>query len=139
MDPKVWGPHFWFTLHTIATSYPSHPNEVTKKKYYELIQNIPLFLPNTNIGNYFIGILNKFPISPYLDSRLSFMKWVHFIHNKINKAMGKEEMSFSDSLERYYKHYEPEESSNNTKDKKIIIDLVIMISLIGLIVYCCKK
>ena len=30
-DPNVWGPHYWFFLHTIAESYPLHPNDVTKK------------------------------------------------------------------------------------------------------------
>ena len=45
LDPKVWGPHYWFFLHTLVMTYPHHPNTVTKKKYYEFIQNLPLFLP----------------------------------------------------------------------------------------------
>ena len=28
---KVWGPHYWFVLHTIALRYPKNPNDVTKK------------------------------------------------------------------------------------------------------------
>ena len=34
LDPSVWGPHYWFFLHTISMTYPYHPNAVTKKKYY---------------------------------------------------------------------------------------------------------
>ena len=49
-DPNVWGPHYWFFLHTVAESYPLYPNEVTKKKYYELIQNMPLFIPVEELG-----------------------------------------------------------------------------------------
>ena len=45
LDPTVWGPHYWFFLHTIAMAYPIRPNDVTKKKHYELIQNMPLFIP----------------------------------------------------------------------------------------------
>ena len=45
LDPNIWGPHYWFFLHTIAMSYPIHPNAVTKKKYYDFVQNIPLFIP----------------------------------------------------------------------------------------------
>ena len=30
LDSKVWGPHYWFVLLTMATSYPKHPNDVTK-------------------------------------------------------------------------------------------------------------
>ena len=49
MNPEVWGPHFWFTLHTMSMTYPIHPNTVTKKKYYEFITNLPIFLPNSDI------------------------------------------------------------------------------------------
>ena len=45
LDPKIWGPHYWFFLHTIAVTYPHNPNSVTKKKYYDLIQNLHIFLP----------------------------------------------------------------------------------------------
>ena len=43
LDPKIWGPHYWFFLHTIAVTYPHNPNSVTKKKYYDLIQNLHIF------------------------------------------------------------------------------------------------
>jgi hypothetical protein len=39
LDPKIWGPHYWFFLHTLAMCYPNYPNEVTKKKYYELLHD----------------------------------------------------------------------------------------------------
>ena len=28
LNPKVWGPHYWFVLHTISLTYPLKPNEV---------------------------------------------------------------------------------------------------------------
>ena len=31
MDKNVWGPPYWFTLHTIAMTYPEFPNETIKK------------------------------------------------------------------------------------------------------------
>ena len=40
LDPKVWGPHYWFFLHTIALTYPILPNEVMRKKYYNFIHQI---------------------------------------------------------------------------------------------------
>ena len=89
LDPTVWGPHFWFFLHTLAISYPHHPNAVTKKKYYELIQNLPLFIPVESIGSDFIKILDEYPVTAYLDNRESLTKWMHFIHNKINEKLEK--------------------------------------------------
>ena len=106
-DPNVWGPHYWFFLHTIAESYPLHPNDVTKKKYYDLIQNLPLFIPNDEIGNFFSQLLDKYPVSPYLANRDSFVKWMHFIHNKINVRIGKPEISLPKALELYRDEYKP--------------------------------
>jgi len=106
-DPIVWGPHFWFFLHTIAHSYPTTPNEVTKRKYYDMIQNMPLFIPVSDIGDRFSNLLDKYPVSPYLGSRESFVRWVHFIHNKVNVILGKDEMSLLESIDAYFANYKP--------------------------------
>lgn len=135
LNPEIWGPKYWFVLHTIALKYPKHPNDVTKKKYYEFIQNIPLFLPNEKIGNEFINILDKYPVTPYLDSRPSFMKWMNFIHNIINKKLNKPEMTLQDSLDAYYELYKPKELIREAKmkeRKKYIYASVIIASIIGI-------
>ena len=106
-EPTVWGPHYWFFLMTIALSYPESPNSVTKRKYYDFIINLPLFIPNAEIGNKFSVLLDKYPVSPYLDTRESFVKWVHFIHNKVNVMIGKEEISYQTALDDYLREYLP--------------------------------
>lgn len=104
-EPDIWGPKFWFVLMTIALAYPDTPNSVTKRKYYDLIINLPLFIPNHDIGDKFSQLLDKYPVSPYLDNRDSFVKWINFIHNKINVMIGKEEVSLLESLDRYNAQY----------------------------------
>ena len=141
MNPEVWGPSFWFTLHTISMTFPLHPTTVTKKKYYEFITNLPLFLPHSGIGNHFAKLLDDYPIEPYLSSRLSFMKWVHFIHNKINSYLGKKDISFSDFLSAYQKQYEPKDITlkKENKSKKRYIEISITIALVLIVLYCFKK
>jgi len=107
LDPKIWGPHYWFFLHTVAYTYPEFPTNVTKRKYYDLIQNMPLFIPDESMGNKMAGMLDKYPVSPYLDSRESFIRWVHFLHNKINVHLDKEEITAYQALDRYYHEYRP--------------------------------
>jgi len=107
LDPSVWGPFYWFVLHTIALTYPSHPNETIKKKYYDFIHNIPLFLPVPTIGNNFSVLLDKYPVTPYLDSQPSLVKWMHFIHNKINISLNLPELTMEEAMVRYYEHYKP--------------------------------
>lgn len=115
LDPKVWGPHFWFVLHSITITYPEHPNEVTKRKYYDFIHNLPLFLPNC--GGLFAEMLDKYPVTPYLDCRESFVRWMVFIHNKYNNEIGNEVINLMDALDQYYELYEMPEIKN---EKQIV-------------------
>jgi|TARA_B110000091_G_C13605410_1_gene386458 hypothetical protein len=107
MSPTVWGPHYWFFLHTIAQTYPLLPNSTTKRKYYDFIQNLPLFIPNMKIGNHFSKLLDNYPITPYLDNRDSFIRWVHFIHNRVNRFLDVEECTLFEALDNYHSLYKP--------------------------------
>lgn len=138
LDPDIWGPHYWFFLHTIAYSYPKTPNQITKRKYYDLISNMPLFIPNVEIGNKFAQLLDKYPVSPYLDSQESFIRWVHFIHNKINSILGKPEISYLESLDIYKNHYKPKPTYLSDKfkiNKKYIYMMIVFLCLLGIYIY----
>ena len=135
LNPEVWGPHYWFVLHTIALTYPDHPNDVTKKKYYDFLQNVPLFLPIKEIGNGFSKMLDKYPVTPYLDSRESFIKWVHFIHNKINIALEKPEMTMDEAMIKYYELYKPkavkEAEERKRREKYAFLVIVTVVLILG--------
>jgi hypothetical protein len=141
LDPSIWGPHYWFMLHTIAMSYPHHPNDITKKKYYEFIQNLPLFIPVEAIGNDFSKLLDKYPISAYLDSRDSFIRWMHFIHNKINEKLEKPKISLNDFYVNYYEEYKPKDIKLKEyyQWKQKLVYCIFIIFAVGLSVYLYNK
>ncbi len=112
LDSKVWGPHYWFVLYSIALTYPINANNITKKKYYEFIQNLPIFLPHDEISNHFSNMLIKYPVTPYLDSRDSFTRWIHFIHNRINIITNKPEITLKEAYQNYYDNYKPKIQKN---------------------------
>jgi hypothetical protein len=133
LNPKVWGPHYWFVLHTIALTYPLQPNETIKKKYYNLITNLPIFIPISNMGNAFSELLDLYPVTPYLDSRESLIKWMYYIHNKINVSLNLPEKTLAESLQDYHKLYEPKETIinlKNIKKERYIFALILSILLI---------
>ena len=142
LNPEVWGPHYWFVLYSIAVSYPLNVNNVTKRKYYDFIQNLPLFLPVGENGKLFSEFLDKYPVTPYLDSRESFIKWIHFIHNKINVYLGKQEITYKAAMEEYYKHYIPKkikkESDKKNREKYIFFGVVIILIILGIILMAKK-
>lgn len=132
LDPSVWGPHYWFVLHTIALSYPVKPNETMRKKYYDFYQNLPMFIPIEEMGNNLSKFLDKYPVTPYLESRQSLVRWTHFIHNKINKALGKETMTLEETMTAYYEHYKPKEVKNmeerRRREKLVIVGSIILVA-----------
>jgi len=135
LNPEIWGPHYWFFLHSIALNYPNYPNNITKKKYYEFFQNLPLFIPVESISNDFIKLLDLYPISSYLDNKKSLITWVHFIHNKINEKLEKPKISLDEFYFNYYQHYKPKiiQNKENEKFKQKIIYFIIIFLLIILI------
>ena len=141
LDPKIWGPHYWFFLHTIAMSYPIHPNAVTKKKYYDFVQNIPLFIPVESMAGEFSKLLDQYPVQPYLDNKESFIRWMWFIHNKINKKLEKPQISLNDFYVKYYEEYKPmnEKMSEYYKIRGKVIYSGIIISIFGVIYYLYDK
>ena len=141
LDPKVWGPHYWFFLHTLAMTYPHHPNTVTKKKYYELVQNLPLFLPVEEISGEFSKLIDKYPVVPYLDNRDSFVRWMHFIHNKINEKLEKPTITLNEFFLKYYDEYksQDEKFEQYYKFREKLIYLGVIFGISGAIYYLYDK
>ena len=141
LDPKIWGPHYWFFIHTVAMTYPIRPNAVTKKKYYEFIQNLPLFIPVESISGEFSKLIDKYPVTPYLDNRESLIRWTHFIHNKINQKLEKPQISLSEFYVKYYEEYKSQNIKmvEYYKLREKAIFCVIIATIVGSIYYCYDK
>ena len=133
LNAEVWGPHYWFFLHTISLNYPHNPNASTKRVYYDLIQNMKLFIPVESIAKDFETLMGLYPVSPYLDSRESFVRWMHFIHNKINEKLEKPKISAHDFYEQYYAHYKPKETqyAEYYRIKQKVVYVLIVAGLAG--------
>ena len=110
-NSSIWGPPFWKTLHTICHHYPLQPNSIMKKKMYDFFHNLPVFLPDHDIGDKFSEILDQYPMKPYLDTRDALCKWIHFIHNQINIRLNKPQLSYKEYVKQYT--YVPSEPSIN--------------------------
>jgi hypothetical protein len=58
---------------------------------------------------------------------------MHFIHNKINLSLGKEEVSMDDAMISYYEHYKPKEvkQEEHRKSREKYVFLFIITLVIG--------
>jgi hypothetical protein len=141
LDSTIWGPPMWFFLHTSAMCYPLYPNAVTKKKYYDFFQNLPLFIPIEPMSSHFSRLLEEYPLSPYLDDRESITRWVWFIHNKINEKLEKPPVSLSDFYVKYYEAYQPKNNKRweyvKIREKWVYTGFLLL--LLGVIYYYYDK
>ena len=82
-------------------------------------------------------MLNKYPVTPYLDSRTAFMKWTHFTINKLKEKLELPQENFYESLEKYYHNYKPKEiiDQENYDSKKKYIEGGAILLLIAFIYY----
>jgi hypothetical protein len=117
-------------------SYPVSPNAVTKKKYYDFITNLPLFIPVGSMATEFSKLLEEYPVAPYLDSRDSLIRWMHFIHNKINERLEKPKISLEEFFVRYYEFYKPPIIQNETwKAWQEKIKYAVLVSILVFIIF----
>jgi hypothetical protein len=122
-------------------TYPHHPNAVTKKKYYEFIQNLPLFIPVDAMSSEFSKLIDQYPVTPYLDNRESFVRWTWFIHNKINQKLEKPTITLSEFHVKYYDAYKPKhvKMTEYYKLREKVVYGLIVVCMTGSIYYLYDK
>lgn len=115
MDPTIWGPHYWFMMHTVAFHYPTHPTAIQKKIHYRWVHHLPELIPNKSIGSMFSDLLQQHPVSPYLDTREDLIRWTHHIHNVVNQKIGKPTLT----LQEHYNEFQQYLESPHEKRKRL--------------------
>ena len=131
LNPNIWIPHIWFFLYTVAHTYPEVPNAVSKRKYYDFVQNLPLYFPESSCSNHFSRVLDSFPVTPYLDNKDSFTYWVHCVHNRMNAYIGEPEKTYLQHLDTYYDSYLPKQyvltEKKGIQKKYIVFGLIFVL------------
>ena len=105
MNPNVWGPSFWFVMHTVSLNYPDEPTFVERRVHYDFYYNIRNVLPCEMCREHYKELIKQYPIQPFLDSKSALVSWVVMIHNQVNERLGKPTIDRSTMLANYQKVY----------------------------------
>ena len=141
MDPSLWGPSYWFVLHSIAFNYPRTPTPLQRKIHYRFIQHLPEMMPNRDVSTYFTKLIYKYPVEPYLDRKKDFIKWMHFIHNEINIKLEKPVISLSEHYAQMNDAYTPKLTrlQQLMKEKYKVAFAVFVILCLGMIYHLMRE
>jgi len=145
MDNKIWGPNFWFTLHTTTLAYPDNPTYHDKRRYNDFFVSFQYILPCQKCREHYKQHLDNFPISISLDNKESLVKWLFNLHNQVNISLKKPVMEHEAFKEKYRKIYNPtiiekiDTPENEFKNAKIIIFTIFITIVLGYVYYTYYK
>jgi hypothetical protein len=63
IDPNIWGPHLWKSLHYITLGYPDNPDELTKNNTKNLFMSLKYVLPCAKCRFNYSQHLEKYPLN----------------------------------------------------------------------------
>jgi hypothetical protein len=112
MNQNIWGPHLWFSLHTITFNYPLKPTQDDKDNYRNFFNSMKNVIPCSVCKKNYIRHLNEIPIDQHLHNRKSLVYWVIDLHNMVNGETGKKILSYDNVIKKYEDAY----------GKKIVLD-----------------
>jgi hypothetical protein len=112
MNQNIWGPHLWFSLHTISFNYPLEPTEDDKEKYNNFYLNLQHVIPCSVCKKNYQRHLKEHPLNNYLTNRKKLVYWVIDMHNMVNSEIGKKILSYDIVIKKYEDVYK----------KKIVLD-----------------
>ena len=116
VEPSVWGPPLWKTIHFVALGYPDVPSETDVrnfKRFFESLEHvIPCAVPcAVNYGRH----LKEIPIEPYLRmGRTALFEWTITLHNIVNAENGKAVIDPKKALAYYMKEAGGHSSSSSS-------------------------
>jgi len=89
---KIWGPHFWETLHCVSAGYPLEPTDKNKKDYKEFYISVKNVLPCRFCRESYEEFITKeeglILNDAIFESRENLMKWVYRLHERVNLKIG---------------------------------------------------
>lgn len=105
MNSEVWGPPFWFALHSVTFNYPIMPNIEQKERIRNFFNSLEYILPCQICRVHYSEHIRKHPIETKLGTRKTLAYWLIDIHNMVNIMNGKPALSYDKVIKMYEKAY----------------------------------
>jgi hypothetical protein len=112
MNPAIWGPPMWISLHTITLNYPDKPTSCQEKMIREFFWNLQYVLPCELCRNHYSEMIRTHP--PNTKDRKSLVYWLIDRHNQVNERLGKKVYSYDEVLKKYQDLYNIQMKDNKT-------------------------
>ena len=116
MNQNIWGPHLWFSLHSISFAYPLKPSKIDIENYISFFEALQNVIPCSVCKKNYIRHLKEYPINGHLNSRKELVYWVIDLHNMVNAETGKKILSYDNVIKKYEFVYKKKINLNSEED-----------------------
>jgi hypothetical protein len=106
-NPDVFGPPFWFVMHIVAHNFPvdHRATPATSRKYMRFYRSIGDVLPCRKCREHYRMHLKgatcrEISLENFKD-RDSIIRWVHGLHNCVNRHLSKPHYPLSKTMEYF--------------------------------------
>ncbi len=132
LPPNIWGPIFWNTIHIITIAYPVNPDDATQQAAKNFFLSLQYLLPCPICKEHYKKHLEQYP--PIVTSQKEIINYAFELHNRVNKDLGKRQISFQEFMHHIQSLSEPPFFNNNN-----ILLVFALISTIVISFYIYKK
>ena len=102
MNKTEWGPEIWKGFHYTALGYPENPTSIDKQHYLKYYESFMFVLPCQECRQHYREHVKKMPLAEHLGNRKSLFNWTVEMHNRVNRSLGKSEMSCKEAWTVYH-------------------------------------
>lgn len=136
VEPTLFGPYMWATLHFVAMGAPATFDEKQKVLYKAFYSQLPSIIPCQSCGQHLVETMNNIPIEPALTGALALFEWTVNIHNAVNERLGKPKLSVEEARARLLKSDCTKSIRKNNYYNYGLITLVcILFGVLGMYMY----
>jgi hypothetical protein len=93
IDPSIWGPPFWRTIHFVALGYPRRPTREDAAAYRAFFEGIGSVIPCKVCAVHYSTNIKRMPVANAIGSPESLFQWTVAMHNLVNTQQGKPVLS----------------------------------------------
>lgn len=90
MDPVIWGPAVWRSMHSLAATYPTKPTNTHKKEYKILMSLILKYLPCSHCRSSAKVFSMQIPIDMYLCDRYHLLMYTYILHWRVTEKLNRQ-------------------------------------------------
>lgn len=114
IDPSVWGPLLWKTIHIVALAYPARPTPDDVLAYRAFFVALGDVIPCCKCRDNYKRHLQELPIDAGLAGRDDLFAWTVSLHNIVNAETGKPQFPTQDAQARFLAVLAASPSANET-------------------------